>query len=120
MGPCGLLPSESAGCYPAHRRHRHLRVSFLIVLVNAAFWETAKSLMDRESLPIGTICAAAAAVVLTLSYGSWRLSEFPLDDKGDGGYRIGILQGNIAQEIKWSSRPESIPFRLTSALLETL
>lgn len=86
-------------------------VSFLIVLVNAAFWETAKSLMDRESLPVGTICAAAAAVVLTLSYGSWRLSEFPLDNKADGGFRIGILQGNIAQEIKWEPQAREHTFQ---------
>jgi len=86
-------------------------VSFLIVLVNAAFWETARSLMDRESLPVGTICAAAAAVVLTLSYGSWRLSEFPLDNEGNGGFRIGILQGNIAQEIKWEQQAREHTFQ---------
>ncbi|MBI5251698.1 MAG: apolipoprotein N-acyltransferase [Desulfomonile tiedjei] len=85
-------------------------VSFLIVLVNATLWETTKSLMHRQAMPLGMIAATVAAVIFNVSYGSYRLSEFPPSHGKPGGFGIGILQGNIAQEIKWDQRAREYTF----------
>ncbi len=67
-------------------------VSFLIVLINAAF---AEIILDRKK--IGGFVAAGLVFFLILGYGFVRLQE----REGSGGITISVVQGNIEQDKKW-------------------
>ena len=91
-------------------------VSFLIVLANAAVWEAIESLMERQALPWGMLIAAVTAVVLNVGYGEYRLAQFPPNYKEGRGFGVGILQGNIPQEVKWDQGAREHTFRTYEAL----
>lgn len=75
-------------------------ISFVMVLVNAAVWEILRSLSAKSAvqwrLPVATVLTLAAVVV----YGSVRIRHYP-PSADSSGFPVGILQGNIAQEVKW-------------------
>lgn len=60
-------------------------------------------------IPWKLIAASVLAFALILSYGQVRIKQFSSTDNHPGGCAIGVLQGNIPQEVKWegASREET-------------
>ena len=54
-----------------------------------------------DRLPWKLIAASVLAFALILSYGQVRMKQFSTTDNEAGGCAIGVLQGNIPQEVKW-------------------
>jgi apolipoprotein N-acyltransferase len=75
-------------------------VSFLLILVNTLLflWVVAWSEKKRGPI-IGTICTVVL-VTVTFAYGYWKISA-PL--KAEKGLTVGVVQGNISQDVKWDS-----------------
>ena len=70
-------------------------VSFLVVLVNAAFYSVMRK---RLKLRVYLICAVI--VFLSLAYGFYRLSNNSnLEDRQ--AIKISVIGGNIPQDLKW-------------------
>lgn len=92
-------------------------LSFLIVLVNAALWEVLEHWSARDRPPWGLVIAAALALVAVIGYGSARLAAFPADT-GGGSFRVGVLQANIPQEIKWDEETRDSTFQAYEKLAE--
>jgi apolipoprotein N-acyltransferase len=83
-------------------------VSFLVVLVNAALyalWQAAdRSRSDAKGRRRRAVAACAVAAVLLTgawSYGALRIGAVDTAVSGGKSARIALIQGNIAQEIKW-------------------
>lgn len=76
-------------------------VSFVVVLVNVALWEVFKSRLNGGAIPWRSACACALVLLTALGYGAMRLRAFPSANNPFGGFGIGVLQGNIPQELKW-------------------
>ncbi len=98
-------------------------ISFLIVLVNATIWELIQevlffniSLRAASRLHWKLITANVLAFVLVLSYGQIRIKEFSSVDRQSGGCEIGVLQGNIPQEVKWEDASREKTFAVYEAL----
>jgi len=69
-------------------------VSFLVMMVNVMIWRLIKGLRIWIFLPI--IC-----ILFTLAYGYYRLSPLPSTPHPSPLLKISVIQGNIAQELKW-------------------
>ncbi|MBI4961945.1 MAG: apolipoprotein N-acyltransferase [Desulfomonile tiedjei] len=102
-------------------------ISFLVVFVNGALWEVLTRIPRGTPFTKGfspqpsawrLLEVAALIVVATLVYGQMRLKDFPaaVDDPGSCG--IGVLQGNIPQEIKWEQTAREHTFRTYEKLAE--
>jgi apolipoprotein N-acyltransferase len=76
-------------------------ISFLILLVNATLWEFLRATFETSRIPWKLIAASVLAFVLILSYGHFRIKQFSSVDEARTGCSIGVLQGNIPQEMKW-------------------
>jgi apolipoprotein N-acyltransferase len=79
-------------------------VSFLMVLVNAAITEGLTAARRREVYLPAALTVLAVAFVLV--YGYFRLSQL---DRSAGkpetrSLRVGVVQGNIPQDVKWDLR----------------
>lgn len=79
-------------------------VSFLLVLINAAIAEGALAIRDRSFritvwLPV---LSAFFIYTLALAYGGWRLAQDRAADPPT--LRVGVVQANIPQDIKWDAR----------------
>lgn len=77
-------------------------VSFLIVLVNAALIQGLFALRDlpaakRLAVPLLTVLISLGA---TLSYGAYRVHQNRVAEEKTS-IRVGVVQGNIAQDEKW-------------------
>jgi apolipoprotein N-acyltransferase len=84
-------------------------ISFLILLVNATLWELLRTKVETNRIPWKLIAASVLAFGLILPYGQVRIKQFSSTDNDPSGCAIGILQGNIPQEVKWegASREET-------------
>ena len=91
-------------------------ISFVILLVNAALWELLRSLFGKEPIPWRVIAVAGALLVCTIGYGHVMLNRFPTTERSSQEYRIGILQGNIAQDVKWASAARPYTFAIYKTL----
>ncbi len=72
-------------------------LSFLVLLVNSGF-AFAFLHSPRSLLKLKILSCVGIAVVLALGYGSFRLHR-PL---GGEAMRVGLVQGNIDQSLKWN------------------
>lgn len=76
-------------------------ISFLVVVVNASLWEISQRLFFQKKIRIEvliycvTVCCAAGL------YGVFRLDQVGSIQSSVPTYSVGILQGNIPQELKW-------------------
>ncbi len=77
-------------------------LSFLVVLVNGAFWESWSAWNGHKKLPWRLIVTTTLIIAFAMIYGKMRLNEFSETLTHAKGFRVGILQGNIAQQEKWA------------------
>ena len=77
-------------------------ISFLLVLANVAIveiiWSAKRRLRLRLRITVGLL---ALFLFITLYYGYYRLSQSPRVPESRSQVRISVIQGNIAQELKW-------------------
>ena len=77
----------------------HYGLTWLIVLVNVFlaqwFWFT-------ERRPMGWRLAVLLPLLLTLAYGGWRTMTLPQVVAQADTFDVGLVQGNIEQDMKWS------------------
>jgi apolipoprotein N-acyltransferase len=73
-------------------------VSALVAFVNASI---AFALLTPGRARVKAVATAAAVVVATAGWGTWRVAEGGLTRQGTS-LRAGLIQGNIAQEDKWN------------------
>jgi apolipoprotein N-acyltransferase len=73
-------------------------VSALVAFVNASI---AFALLTPGRARVKAVATAAAVVVATAGWGIWRVAEGGLARQGTP-LRVGLIQGNIAQEDKWN------------------
>ena len=78
-------------------------ISFLVLLVNAALWEIIRTRGAGEAFPARLVSVVALMLVLTLGYGAMRMREFPNSGSTEPNVVVGVLQGNIPQDIKWEA-----------------
>ncbi|MDQ1238251.1 MAG: apolipoprotein N-acyltransferase [Thermodesulfobacteriota bacterium] len=78
-------------------------VSFLIVLVNASVWEILHARLTRKPFQVSVVTFCAILFIASLFYGHLRMHSVTQHQTDGSMYRIGILQGNIPQEIKWEA-----------------
>jgi apolipoprotein N-acyltransferase len=85
-------------------------VSFLVVSVNAALWELSEAL--RANRPPNWRLAGCIAGFLGISvvYGFDRLAAFPPNSVQAGACKVGLLQADIPQEIKWDQQTRDYTF----------
>ncbi|MFH1116601.1 MAG: apolipoprotein N-acyltransferase [Pseudomonadota bacterium] len=91
-------------------------VSFLIVTVNAALWQLMNSLVFRKGIPWRIITPAVFLVVITIGYGHLSSKRFAPANGTDHGFPMGILQGNICQEVKWAEAARPYTFLIYEKL----
>lgn len=76
-------------------------VSFLIILVNASLWQLLRAAMGANPVPWKLCGACAIAIIISIVYGHFRIDSYLPESKNRLDFTIGVLQGNIPQEIKW-------------------
>jgi apolipoprotein N-acyltransferase len=91
-------------------------VSFLLLLVNGTLWELLQATVKRDRWPVKLAVVTGLTVMVTLLYGNVRIADFTPEHQDKPGFVVGILQGNIPQEIKW----EDASRRHTFAIYEKL
>ncbi len=91
-------------------------VSFLVILVNACVWELAQAAHAFKRPNWKALAATFATIVLVLAYGKIRLDHFPSHSASSADFAVGILQGNVAQEIKWDENARNLTFRVYEEL----
>jgi len=74
-------------------------VSFLVVLVNAAFY-----LILRKQSRALVFFICTATFLLSLIYGFYKLSYKPVFSGKDKSLKISVVQGNIPQHLKWNKQ----------------
>ena len=75
-------------------------VSFVMVAVNVALTGVLDGLIERRArTAFLSLAAALVLVAATLGYGHWRIAE--VGAALEPGPRVGLIQGNIPQELKW-------------------
>lgn len=77
-------------------------LSAFVALVNAAI---AFALVSAGRARLTAIAATAVMLIALASWGSWRVAEGSLTREGTP-LRVGLLQGNVAQEEKMAPTPE--------------
>jgi apolipoprotein N-acyltransferase len=75
-------------------------VSLLVAAVNAAI---AFALLETSRLRIKVVAGTAMLLVAAAAWGTWRIADNSLTGQGTP-IRVGLIQGNIAQEDKWNPR----------------
>lgn len=85
-------------------------ISFLVVLVNASVWSVVRACIARELPKWKFPVVVAAILTAVVAYGYYRIDAFPPYDPARGGITIGLLQGNIPQEIKWERAARQATF----------
>lgn len=78
-------------------------VSFVVVTVNAGIFRCLERHLEGESVLGGrSIWAASAVLIITLSYGYWRLGQdVSRFTSHVSRIAVGVAQGNIDQDHKW-------------------
>jgi apolipoprotein N-acyltransferase len=73
-------------------------VSFVVIMINILLFLWIVRLQGRKRPPLLGTIFSVILVVLTIAYGYWRVS-FPLP--AEKGLRVGVVQGDIPQDVKW-------------------
>jgi apolipoprotein N-acyltransferase len=94
-------------------------ISFLVLLVNCTIWESLRTFFSERRLQWKMILCTSAAVALVITYGTVKIRDFPEPAATDEGFRVGVLQGNIPQEIKWKKTARDFTFRVYEILAQS-
>ncbi len=76
-------------------------ISFLVMLVNGAFWELTQCAVKRDKVRWRLIVVAVGLLVVVVTYGNVRRNQFSSEATNSRAFTIGVLQGNISQGLKW-------------------
>ncbi len=76
-------------------------VSFLVVLGNAAVWEVSHGLLISKKIRLRVLIYCLLVCSMVYAYGVFRLEHLQEIEASAPKYSVGVLQGNIPQEIKW-------------------
>ncbi len=102
-------------------------VSFLLVIFNSFIYIFISFLLDNEKrVRFRTLMSSCIFVSILLGsttlYGYWRISELEqhLSAKKTGCLKIGVVQGNIDQSIKWDSAFQTSTIKKYIMLSKTL
>ncbi len=97
-------------------------ISFLIVLSNVTLWKLIQSIFflngphGSTRFPWKLITVNVLALIFVLSYGQIRIRQFSDIHHSKTSCKIGVLQGNIPQEIKWEDSSRAKTFAVYEAL----
>jgi apolipoprotein N-acyltransferase len=80
-------------------------VSAVVAVANAAIAAIARSLIHRRAIagPLRVAAVAAAAVAVSIAYGTWRIGAVdatPADPHG--ALHVALVQGNVPQSLRWN------------------
>lgn len=80
-------------------------VMFAMIFVNQCLAETILSFFQgkkRQALIVASSAGVALAVILV--YGGYQLKRLPQQWAHEPSLKVGIIQGNVSQEVKWDPR----------------
>lgn len=75
-------------------------VSLLVAIVNAVI---AYALLEHGRGRIQAVAITSALLIVVAAWGTWRVADGSLTRQGSP-IRVGLIQGNIAQDDKWNPR----------------
>jgi len=73
-------------------------VSYLVILINTLIFLWIVRWRGRKGVPLQGIIFTLVLLALTCAYGYWRIN---VPVKTEKGLKVGVAQGNIAQDVKW-------------------
>jgi apolipoprotein N-acyltransferase len=73
-------------------------VSFFLILINTLLFMWIVRWIGNKRVPLQGTIFFLALVALIFGYGYWRIDSLPETAKG---LKVGVAQGNIAQDVKW-------------------
>jgi len=76
-------------------------ISFLIVYVNTTLYSLLRGIQDKK-IPYKEIILTILIVMIVALYGRWRLIEIKKVTEASATMNVGLVQGNIDQNIKWN------------------
>lgn len=85
-------------------------LSFLVVSVNAAFYEMWDAFRSTRRPNWVLVAAVAGLLGITTLYGLDRLSSYSPSHVKAPGAKAGLLQANIPQELKWDQQARDYTF----------
>ncbi len=78
-------------------------VSFLILMVNVALYQTAKIWVSQKNIAWQNLIVGLGTLIVVLCFGHIRISQVDKAFETAKPVKLGLVQGNIDQGIKWSS-----------------
>ncbi len=75
-------------------------VSALVVLVNVMVYRGFRGWRDGDAPRTGGMMALTALLVVLVAWGSWRVHGLATAPPA-GTLRVGLIQGNVQQDVKW-------------------
>ena len=93
-------------------------VSFVLVLVNGLLWQAVDGLARKSFRAWVPFVAAALVITMVVAYGTMRLRHFTESRDDQNSCKVGVLQGNIPQEIKWDKEARRLNIRTYEKLGE--
>ncbi|HMK34058.1 MAG TPA: apolipoprotein N-acyltransferase [Desulfomonilaceae bacterium] len=85
-------------------------ISFLLLLVNGAAADLIQSVAQKKRPRLLMLGIAVLIAVSAIMYGQVRILEFSPASPSGESCPIGVLQGNIPQEMKWEARTRELTF----------
>ena len=89
-----------------------------MLLVNGTLWELLRATTKRDRFPAKLAATTTLTLILVLVYGNARIARFAPEQQDKSGFVVGILQGNIPQEIKWEEASRHHTFAVYERLGE--
>jgi apolipoprotein N-acyltransferase len=83
-------------------------ISFLVVLVNGTLWEVLRRVTAGKKFPVRLVGVTVLLFLSALAYGAVRLSQYPPPRPRQDDFPVGVLQGDIPQEMKWN--PDALEY----------
>ncbi len=91
-------------------------ISFLVILVNGAFWELARLAVKPDKGRWRLMAAAVGLLVVVVTYGDVRRDQFSAEPANGRAVTVGVLQGNIPQGLKWKKSMREHTFQTYETL----
>lgn len=76
-------------------------ITFIIVFVNVVLVDVIEWLQKKRALPVRKIGLALLLIGFSLSYGMARMPDIERQSANGSQLKVGLLQPNIPQELKW-------------------